>query len=70
MFENKILTWDNFLKIGGTSPNICILCHMDIEIVDHVMVHFPFTKTVWLEVKNELNISQSWNFQTIYMFFQ
>lgn len=47
MFKNKILTWDNFLKRGGTGPNVYILCLMDVKIVDHLMIHCPFTKDVW-----------------------
>ena len=25
MMENKILTWDKYLKRGGFGPNVCIL---------------------------------------------
>lgn len=70
MLKNKILTWDNFLKRGGSGPNICIMCHMDAESVDHLMVHCSFTKSVWREVKNVLNIAQSWDCQSIYSCFQ
>lgn len=51
MLENKILTWDNFLKRGGNGPNVCILCFMDVESVDHIMIHCKFTKEVWQEVR-------------------
>lgn len=62
MMENKIITWDNFLKRGGMGLNICLLCYSHGEIVDHLMVHCPFTKIVWQEVKLALNIAQNWDF--------
>lgn len=54
MFENKILTWDNFLKRSGNGPNMCTLFHMAIETVDHLMAYCQFTKSVWVEIKKEL----------------
>ena len=51
MFENKILTWDNFLKRGGMGFNVCILCKMDAETVDHLMVHCSFTRAMWMKVR-------------------
>lgn len=43
MLENKILTWDNYVKRGGVGPIICVLCHLDVESVDHLMIHCPFS---------------------------
>ena len=44
MLENKILTWDIFLKRGGNGPNVSIFCYMDEELVDQLMVHCKFTR--------------------------
>lgn len=51
MFENKILTWDNYLKRGGMGPNICILRKMNAGIVNHLMVQCPFTRAVWMQIR-------------------
>lgn len=44
LFKNKILTWDNCIKRGGTSPIICVLCHLDVESMDHLMIQCPFNQ--------------------------
>ena len=69
MLENKVLTWDNFLKRGGMGPNIYILCYIVVES-SHLKVRYPFTLIVWQEVKNALNIDQIWDFQNIYSSFK
>jgi hypothetical protein len=59
MLANKILTWDNYIKRGGEGPNICALCHLDVEVMDHLMIHYSFTKSVWMEILKEFDISLS-----------
>ena len=54
MMENKILTWDNFIRKEGNGPNICSLCFMDAESVEHFMDDCKFTQSVWGEVKHNL----------------
>lgn len=70
MLENKILTWENFLKRSGTCLNICNMCYLDVETLDHLMVSCSFTQLVWLEVRNLLRISQPWNYQYVHICFK
>lgn len=65
MLENKILTWDNFVKRGGSRLSYCVLCQGEGESTDHLMVHYSFTQVIWQEVKKVYYISQAWNGQSI-----
>ena len=40
---NHILTWDYYLKNGGVDPNSCPLCNMNVESMDHLLIHCTFT---------------------------
>jgi hypothetical protein len=44
--KNKLNTWDNLLRKGWSGPNICCLCHLDSESIDHLFIKCQFTKQV------------------------
>ena len=46
MLENKILTWDNYVKRGRIGPTICVLFMLETEYIDHLMVKCTFTQMV------------------------
>ena len=47
LLQNKILTLDNLKKRGFFIVNRCVLCKNDEELVDHIMLHCPFSSMVW-----------------------
>ena len=63
--ENKILTWDSYIKRGGIGPSVRCLCLLGVEMVDHLMGNCHYTQDVWRDVKNYFNIEQSWSSDTI-----
>jgi hypothetical protein len=58
--ENKLNTWDNLLRKGWSSPNICCLCHLDSESVDHLFIKCQFTKQVWQKIALVLKLHTTW----------
>ena len=62
--ENKLLTWDNYIKRGGVGPNICLLFFKEEKYIDHLLVNCSLTKLVWKEVNKVLNIHGNWDSQT------
>ena len=36
--------------------NWSVLCKNDEELVDHIMLHFPFTTKVWDKIWNLMNM--------------
>ena len=54
------MTRDNFQKRGGIGPNICILCFLVVESMDHLFVNCPFTMWIWNEVAFTLNVTERW----------
>lgn len=67
--ENKILTWDNFLRCG-TRPNICILCKVEAESVYHLLVHCSFTKLLWQVASRNCNIAPRWSSSSMSLCFK
>ena len=68
LLQNKILTLDNLKKRGFIIINRCVLYKNDGESVDHITLHFPFTKKLWDKVCSLLNVE--WVFPyTIQLFF-
>ncbi|XXG89386.1 hypothetical protein AAC387_Pa12g1396 [Persea americana] len=46
----KISTTDNLWKRGLTSSTIidtCVMCHKELELVNHLLLHYEFTFNVW-----------------------
>ena len=37
-------------KMYSNGPNRCFLCKQDFELLDHLFVNFPFSRSVWSEV--------------------
>eukprot|EP00253_Pinus_taeda_P024197 PITA_24197 len=49
--KNKILTWDRIQKKGFNGPSRCCLCNTDGETINHLLINFPFAKTLWMNTK-------------------
>jgi hypothetical protein len=49
ILENKLLTWDNLQKRQFNGPGWCTLCKEQPETMDHLFIHFSFTKGVWAD---------------------
>lgn len=45
--QDKILTQDNLIKRGHIMPKRCILCKNQMELVNHILIHFSFSREVW-----------------------
>jgi hypothetical protein len=54
--ENKMLTWDNGIKIGWTGPKRCSLCKVESEFVQHLFILYQFAQQVMSEVLKLLNV--------------
>ena len=63
--ENRILTWEIFVKSGGNGPNTCFIYHNEVESFDHIMIHCTFAKLVWKEFKKELKIAHNWSLHSL-----
>jgi hypothetical protein len=53
---NKSPTWDNLQKINSNGLGRCSLCKKDNESVPHLVLWFPFTKPVWVELHRYMGI--------------
>jgi hypothetical protein len=45
--NKKVLTWDTLQNKGWEGPGVCYLCKLDVEDIDHLLIHCTFTKAVW-----------------------
>ena len=68
LLQNKILTLENLKKRGFIIVNRCVLCKNDGELVDHIMLHYPFTKKVWDKIWSLMNVDRVFH-ATIQLFF-
>ena len=60
MVLGKLLTCDILQKHFPNallSPNWCVLCRGDTEDLNHLLLHCPFSSTLWNRVLNELGLS-------------
>jgi hypothetical protein len=44
--NNKLLTWDNFLRRGWCGPNRCPLCKENQETITHLFISCPYAGKV------------------------
>jgi hypothetical protein len=58
--NNKILTWNNLQLRGWKGPGRCQLCKKDCEDSAHLFILCPFTKLIWLKIKNIKKFTQVW----------
>ena len=63
-FENCLNNWDNLIHRGWMGPNMCALCREDNETVEQLFVKCKFTKNVWKNFCDVLNISHTWGGQS------
>ena len=56
LLQNKVLTIDNLIKRGFVIINRCALCKKDGESVDHITLHYPFTRKIWDNICSLLNV--------------
>jgi ribonuclease HI len=48
------------MRKGWFGPNICYLCHLDLETTEHLFINCQFTKQVWLKIALALNLHTTW----------
>lgn len=58
LLQNKILTIDNLAKRGHFILNRCILCRIQMEMVNHLFIHFPYSREVWNSLSK--NFGMQW----------
>ena len=58
--ENRLLSWDNFLKRGMLGPNLCVMCGLDKESIFHLFVSCIFSRLFWKNVVHILKCSFCW----------
>eukprot|EP00253_Pinus_taeda_P014726 PITA_14726 len=57
--KNKILTWDRIQKKGFIGPSRCCLCKLEEETKDHLLLHCPFAKSLWIRAKRTFGKSEN-----------
>ena len=65
LFSGKALTWDLLNSRGWEGPGHCYLCKCDVESNQHIGVDCPYSKCVWKEIEDKLNIQNLWVGDTI-----
>jgi ribonuclease HI len=63
--KEKSLTWDMIRRRGWEGPGICLLCSKATEDIHHILVHCPFTRSVWSLVLNFFRLNLIWSGQTL-----
>ena len=58
--SNKSLTWDVIRKKGREGLGRCYLCKVEEESNMHLVVERSFTRSVWLEIGNRLDMKSLW----------
>lgn len=56
LLQEFFLTMGNLLKRGFKIVNRCYLCKKDAESVDHMAIHYYYTRRLWERVCGLLNI--------------
>ena len=60
VLEQRIVTWENLVKIVFHVPSICILCGICEETVNHLFADCNFTKEILSSVLKDLNCDGVW----------
>ena len=59
--NNKLLTWDNFLRRGWCGPNKCPLCKENQETITHLFISLSYVEKVVRTLKERLKAKANWN---------
>ena len=57
LLQDKIHTLDNLAKRGQIIPNRCSLCKHDLEMINHLFIHFPYSSKVWNLLTRDFGVS-------------
>jgi ribonuclease HI len=57
---DKILTWEALQRKGWEGPGVCKLCKCNSESTNHLLVHCPFIKVVWLRLYKICHLKIQW----------
>lgn len=60
MFENRILTWDNYVRMGGLGSSCCLLCFEEVETMDHLIVQCVFSRSMWEDLRCIIGFPLVW----------
>jgi hypothetical protein len=63
--NGKVLTWEALQKKGWEGPGVCKLCNCNSENINHLLIHFSFTKAVWLRLFKLYHLKLQWNGTTV-----
>lgn len=58
--QNKILTEDNLRKKRFMGPSRCVLCKIEMKIVNHLFIFCSFSRYLWSQLLSHLNLQGSW----------
>ena len=57
IMQDKILTLDNLINRGQYILNWCILCKDNLESIDHMFIHCPYSLEVWDLITKDWKVS-------------
>lgn len=57
LLQDKILSLDNLAKKGQIIPNRCSLYKLNLESINHLFIHCPFSSKVWNLLTRDLGFS-------------
>jgi hypothetical protein len=47
VLHNRILTWENIMKMGFLGPSRCHLCQVKEETTNHLLYECSYTTKIW-----------------------
>jgi hypothetical protein len=67
--KDKVLTWDLLQRKGWQGPGVCKLCNCSYETINHLLIHCPFTKSMWLHLYDLYRVKTQWVGNSVSDFF-
>ena len=57
--------WDLLNSKGWEGPGRCYLCKNDVETNQHLGADCPYTRSIWKDIEEKVNIQNLWVGDTI-----
>lgn len=52
VLQNRLPTGDKIHKFNPAFSPTCTLCHEEVESIDHLLIHFKVSKSIWSMIPN------------------